>query len=570
MVSNYNSLNNTQSASLIAEICKQHGLSHAVLSPGSRCAPLVLAFTRLAGMQCWSIPDERAAAFVGTGIASYTGQPAVLICTSGSAAYNYAPAVAEAFYRHVPLLILTADRPPEWIDQWDGQTIRQDGVFGNHVKASFTLPTDLGHNDAQWHAERIVNEAINCAMEGPQGPVHINIPFREPLYGENAEKKTAPAKIIRQSTGIVSLPKDEIKILKDEWSKHQRKLLLIGQSAFEQYPQSLFTSLAKRKVTVIADILSNAHGQSYVIRHGEVICGDKAIAQSENLQPDLLITVGLSTISKQTKLYLRKHKPNAHWHIAPHGKIGDTFQSLTRIIRANPAEVFDMLPRDYTADQNRFNSTWQDFEQKSATQIRDFKYMDTFNEIMCYKAVMDCLPKQCNLHLANSMAVRYANYFGLNPTQKNIKVFVNRGTSGIDGSNSTAVGCALVAKEPTVLLTGDMAFLYDRNAFWHNHETGNLKIIVFNNHGGGIFNMIPGPSDYPEYKQWFETRQQLTAEPLAKEFGFAYEKCTEFKKIQPTIYTLFSTKGTAILEIETNSETNKEALSHFKKALKLS
>ena len=166
----------------IAHICYKHGIENVIISPGSRSAPLTLAFARHENLNCKVVADERSAAFVALGIAQQTGKPVVLICTSGSAAYNYAPAIAEAYFQQIPLLVLTADRPPEWIDQLDGQTIRQNNIYGKHVKESYTLPVDLSHKDAIWHVGRIVSEAINLSKTYPFAPVHINAPFREPFY----------------------------------------------------------------------------------------------------------------------------------------------------------------------------------------------------------------------------------------------------------------------------------------------------------------------------------------------------------------------------------------------------
>ena len=188
----------------IAEICARKGVENVVLSPGSRCAPLTIAFARHPKLTVRTVSDERAAAFIALGMAQTTGKPTVLICTSGTAALNYAPAVAEAFFLQVPLLVLTADRPPEWIDQLDGQTIRQQQVYGQHIKRSFDFPVALENPDAVWHTERMVSEALNEAVAYPAGPVHINVPLREPFYpadGENLQYGTE-VKVIEEDAGV--------------------------------------------------------------------------------------------------------------------------------------------------------------------------------------------------------------------------------------------------------------------------------------------------------------------------------------------------------------------------------
>lgn len=557
-----------QSIFNLAEICAQHGVEHAILSPGSRCAPITLAFTQHPKIKTKTFSDERSAAFIALGMAQYTKKPVVLVCTSGSAAYNYSPAIAEAYYQQIPLLVLTADRPPEWIDQHDGQTIRQENIYGNHVKASFTLPVDITHNDAQWYFYRIINEAINKTSQ-PYGPVHINIPLREPFYPKEGEKMKFDnnTPVFNEEFGISSLSPSQGDKLKKEWSQYHNKLIVIGQSDTIDFP---INNLAEKyKIPILGDIISNAHGNETILRHQDLFLGNNNTKIYPSLQPDLLITFGKSVISKNLKLFLRKHKPKVHWHIQPYGEVADTFQSLTNIIRTTPKLFFDTVV-DKESDsfafqeQENFYHIWGNEERKVNKHITEFSTNEPLNELEAYQLVMKSVPSNCSLHLANSMAVRYANYIGLKPKQTGVNVFANRGTSGIDGSNSTAVGSAIISGKATVLLTGDMAFFYDRNAFWHNYDMPNLKIVVFNNHGGGIFNMIKGPSDQAEYKEYFETDQKLSAKSLAEEYGFEYISCNAAKKLKNAVKDLFESEGTAVLEIETNSEINKKVLQMFK------
>ena len=554
----------------IAEICAQHGIEHAILSPGSRCAPITLAFARHSKITTKTISDERSAAFIALGMAQYSKNPVVLVCTSGSAASNYAPAIAEAYYQQIPLLVLTADRPPEWIDQYDGQTIRQENIYGNHIKASYRLPVDLSHNDAQWQFHRIINEAINKTSQLPLGPVHINIPLREPFYPENEDRIqfNANTPFFKEEQGTPFLSPPQLIKLKKEWSKYQNRLVVIGQT--DNIDFSINEIVENYKLPVVGDIISNTHTNEGVIRHHDLFLGEQNRKVHQSLQPDLLITFGKSLISKNLKLFLRKHKPKAHWHIQPHGEVADTFQSLTTIVRTTPKLFLDTVV-DKESDsfafqkQENFCNIWNIEERKVNRHITNFSTNEPLNELEAYQVIMRSIPKDCSLHLANSMAVRYANYIGLHPNQIGVNIFANRGTSGIDGSNSTAVGSALISDTSTILLTGDMAFFYDRNAFWHNYEVANLKIIVLNNHGGGIFNMIKGPSEQPEYKTYFETNQKLSAKSVAQEHGFEYISCNTTRKLKNSVNALFESKVATILEIETTSEINKKVLQLFKK-----
>ena len=295
----------------IAELCARKGVTQAVLCPGSRCAPLTLAFTRHDDFQVKTISDERSAAFIAHGIAQQLQCPVILVCTSGSAAYNFAPAVAEAFFQQTPLVIFTADRPKEWIDQYDGQTIRQENIFGGHVKKSFSLPEDYEHTDAVWYVHRTINEAINLSNEFPKGPVHVNIPLREPLYPAKNEKIAFSKKLkvtTVEKTSIV-LQDNEIEELQQKLDGFSKVLVVAGQHDFEDLlVKALDKFSSSNQAPVIGDILSNLHSNQNVIRYSDTFlssCGDDV---QRSLQPELLITFGKSIISKQTKLFLRKLK----------------------------------------------------------------------------------------------------------------------------------------------------------------------------------------------------------------------------------------------------------------------
>ena len=563
-----------QSIANISEICALKGVQKAVLSPGSRCAPLTLSFARNPKVQTYTFSDERSAAFVALGMAQQTKKPVVLICTSGSAAYNYAPAIAEAYFRQVPLLVLTADRPPEWIDQWDGQTIRQAGIYGNHIKKSFQLPVSYGHPDEAWHAERIVSEAVNCAVSGAQGPVHINVPLREPFYPE----KDVPygfseqIKIIEALPASPQLSEESWQQLMEEGMQHDKVLIVGGQS--DKNPdmdQVLESLLQKHQYVVVGDTIANLSGK-YVVAHHDIFLGCNDPQRMEALRPELLITFGQSLISKNLKLFLRTYKPKAHWHIAPYGEVGDTFQSLTKIIPTSPQEFFSKMLHWRSKEkfqlqrEDNFSNLWHIENKRAGAFMQAFFEGQMFGEFEAAHAVLKSIPLGADLHLANSMTVRYANFFG--QLADGVTVYANRGTSGIDGSNSTAVGTALASGKLTTLITGDMAFFYDRNAFWHNHPTPNLRIIVLNNQGGGIFRLINGPSQQPELEEYFETRQLLTAKNTADDFGFAYTCATDRGSLEEGLKDFFEdSEQPKLLEIMTTNKNNQVVFNHFKKLM---
>lgn len=564
----------------IAEIGARKGLKHVVLSPGSRCAPLTLAFSRHPQLDCKTISDERSAAFIGLGLAQQTRQATVLVCTSGTAVYNFAPAVAEAFFSKTPLLIFTADRPAEWIAQQDGQTIYQENIFGKHVKKSFQLPQDYDHPDSKWAINRIVNEAINEANQYPQGPVHINAPFREPLYPTASEdfSYSKAVRTIDAVSGELSLAKTLRKQLVKEWSGYHKVLIVAGQQAYHEPTAKLLEQICrKHNLPLVGDVICNLHIMEDLVRHADLFLGQANNEVKKSLQPELLITFGESVISKNLKLFLRQYPAAVHWHIQPSGIPSDSFQSLTRIIHTEPAEFFNFLDSfdiSENFDQQKrsnYQKLWEVEERKTNRLLQEFYPQENFGELELVKEILEQLPSPCNLHLANSMSVRYANFIGLPAKQKGIEVFSNRGTSGIDGCTSTAVGHALVSTVPNILITGDMAFFYDRNAFWHNYPMANFRAVVLNNHGGTIFNLIDGPSALPESDEYFITRQALSAKKLCEEFGFDYLKIDNKRKIKNTLKDFFEFDGsTKILEIETTHELNKSIFEALKKKIKTS
>ncbi len=555
----------------IAEICHTLGVTDAVLSPGSRNAPLIVSFNRHSKINTYVINDERSAAFIALGMSQKSKQPVVLIATSGSAAYNYAPAIAEAFFQQIPLIILTADRPAEWIDQRDGQTIYQENIFGNHVKKSFQCPVDIDNDDAAWHFERIFSDAINLADDGAKGPVHINIPFREPFYPEKEAKADCKsAKTIRKSYTSKQLSGADWAHLVDEWNMYGKRLIVIGQQYLSTELLLVLGELkAKKHIPVIGGILSNMHAIPEIIKSHDIFIDVLDEKRLKELQPELLITFGKSVLSKGLKKYLRTHKPKAHWHIQQDGSIADTFQSLTRTIPVTPISFFNSIKDIVKKSHFDYSQKWLSYQNTSREFIQDFHVNEVFNEFTTINTILSNLPMSCDVHLANSMTVRYANIIGLSHSYRQIELFCNRGTSGIDGSTSTALGSALKAKKTTLLITGDMAFFYDRNAFWHHHIPNNLRIIVLNNHGGGIFDLIEGPSKLPEKEEFFIAKQDLKAKNLAEEFGLTYYHCASIDGLSNGLNKFWVQDGhPKILEIESYIDVNTQVFKKFKKQAK--
>ncbi|MBF0100433.1 MAG: 2-succinyl-5-enolpyruvyl-6-hydroxy-3-cyclohexene-1-carboxylic-acid synthase [Desulfobacterales bacterium] len=548
----------------IVTICARKGIKYAVLSPGSRNALLTVAFARHPEIQCYTMTDERSAAFMALGMAQQQNHPVVLVCTSGTAGLNYSPAVAEAFYQHIPLIIFTADRPPEWIDQLDGQTIRQQNLYGNHVKASYTLPVDLSHQDALWHAFRVISDAIITCTIYPKGPVHINVPFREPFYPKADELVELSHEVkwidVEDSHPTLSELQWQSLLTYIEQSKHI--LILGGQERRDPHLiESLSLLSTYPSVTIMGEIISNLNSIPHVIKHMDLILYNSDNTWQKQLQPDLLIGFGQSVISKYVKRFLRKYQAKDHWHIQVAGDVADTFQSLKRIIRVNPAYFFSELSKRWChpeGHQHIKTQLWYEAEGKALPYIhRFFSNTDVFSEFLAVYLILKHLPQKSILHLANSMAVRYANWIGLD--ENSIEIFANRGTSGIDGTLSTAVGHAFCTSAIVTLIIGDMSFFYDRNALWQPSLPKNLRIIVLNNHGGGIFKMIDGSAQLPELNTYFITSQPFSAWHTAKEATIAYDCCKDQAALYSLLPEFFLNDGRVkLLEIQTHINQNTE------------
>jgi 2-succinyl-5-enolpyruvyl-6-hydroxy-3-cyclohexene-1-carboxylate synthase len=548
----------------LAELCFLKGIEDVVLCPGSRSAPITLAFLRNKNIRCRTFSDERSAAFIALGIAQQTKRPVVLICTSGSAAFNFAPAVAEAFFQQIPLLVLTADRPKEWIDQLDGQTIRQTELFGKHVKKYSELLLDDPHPDAEWHTNRVFNESINLTQREPSGPVHINLPLREPLYVEaDVKDEGRTPRVIHNLSAKSTLSHDQVESLGKQINSYQKILIIPGQLDHEQ---SILKSLDELHSAfgwpVVGDILSNLHGLPFFIRRADTFLGQISQAEKDQLAPDLIITFGKSLIAKNLKTFLRNCRPKAHWHLQTCGISADTFQSLTTVIPVEANEFFHQLTGlnlHQSESWRSYSKLWNQKEVTAQKAVSSFFDEKIDGEFKLVQQILSIIPSQCNVHLANSMSVRYANHIGLQPSQSNVRIFSNRGTSGIDGCTSTAVGSSLATSIPNILITGDQAFFYDRNAFWHNYNLSNLHVVILNNHGGIIFNLIDGPANLPETEEYFITRQELDARHLADEFGFKY-----FNN-KKDLNDFFSQDASVkVFELESSQALNKKIFEEFK------
>jgi 2-succinyl-5-enolpyruvyl-6-hydroxy-3-cyclohexene-1-carboxylate synthase len=526
----------------VVTLCKTHNIKHIVISPGSRNAPLTIGFTHDDFFKCYSIVDERCAAFFALGIAQQIQEPVAVVCTSGSALLNYYPALAEAYYSNIPLVVLSADRPKHFIDVGDGQTIKQKDVFGDHVLHSANLKLDLKEEDKsgkenelpifknienrlerflgfqkdiQSYNESEIHDALSVAIL-KSGPVHLNIPFDEPLY-DMVDQLSINPKPFKLENRLEKIDDFEIKSLLDVWQSAKRKMILVGVLQPNSIEEKWIQEIADDdSILVFTETTSNLH-------HKDFFPGiDKIIAplnedEFKNLQPDILLTFGGLVVSKKIKAFLRTYKPKHHWHVDLF-RANDTFFCLDKHLKQSPnAFLSEFLPRVTHHTKSDYKTTWLDIRQKRRKRHEAYLKTIPFSDFTVFNSVLKSLPKVSQLQVGNSSAVRYTQLFQL---YKSIDVFCNRGTSGIDGSTSTAIGASVAAKKRTTFITGDLSFFYDSNALWNNYIPKDFRIIVVNNEGGGIFRILPGHKNSENFDTFFETKHQLGAKQLCEMFKF--------------------------------------------------
>ena len=563
---------NIPSAQSLVHHCKARGIKNIIISPGSRNAPLTISFSEDPYFNCYSIVDERCAAFFALGISQQLKQPTVILCTSGSAMLNYYPAIAEAFYSDIPIIVISADRPSYKVDIGDGQTIRQENVFEKHIGFSANLKQDVCHAtqkiikydpeqlteenidlsqiQVQRYNDKLINKALNIAF-GDNTPVHINIPFEEPLYETVEESALLPE---------INLLKDQVQNDILEWQEYvhhwhnaSRKMVLVGVNPPNAIEQKYLEILAKDPtVLVMTECTSNLFHPNFFPNIDSIIAPIEKSAKKDELfkmlRPEIVLTFGGLIVSKKIKAFLRDYTPLMHWHVNPK-KAYNTFFCLTKHFKTSPNEVFKNLLAQPSTQESDYYDYWA--KRKEHYKLRREQYLleIPFSDMWVYHKTLKSIPSNYQLQLSNSSTVRYAQLFDLEPS---IRVFCNRGTSGIDGSTSTAIGASIYESSPTLLLTGDLSFLYDSNGLWNNYIKPNFRIMVINNGGGGIFRILPGKEETANFNTFFETTQDLKIQSLAEMYSFEFESVTNKNDLNKALDSFYQeSEKPKILEIKT-------------------
>lgn len=540
------------------------GVRDYVCSPGSRNVPLLKAAFCRDDINVRMVTDERSAGYIALGIAMVARRAVVLICTSGTAMLNYAPAAAEAMYQGIPLILISADRPLQWIDQDDSQTIRQPRALDNFIKRSYDIPVEniSPPNDMKWYVNRIANEALGIATAAKSGPVHINIQLDTPLGNSFTGEKVKQRTVSRLSPCTSPAPH----IMSELSARISDKKILIV-AGFMPPSDSLGKAVTMLgnlpNVYVMAETLSNLHLEPYHYAVDTALTG-LTDEEKQRLRPDIVITLGGALVSRKIKEYLRRFTPREHWTFSFDNMLTDCFRCLTMTIDCRPdtflKAMSKYLKKNLNTNRSSYNDSWKNIALKASVKARDYAKMIPWSEFKAYGMIFNCLPYNYNLFLSNGTPVRYAQLL----TERNPHaVYGNRGTSGIEGTNSTALGCAYAYPGDTLLITGDLSFSYDFSILSRHDIPANLKIIVINNDGGGIFRFIPTTSSLSERETLFASHQKLPLEKLADAYGWKYLLSSSETEMANNLKAFFNAKSPILMEVKADTELSARILREF-------
>lgn len=556
---------NKENVNILTSLLLEYGVSDAVVCPGSRNAPIVHNLSVCEAIRCRPVTDERSAAFYALGLSIATRRPTVVCVTSGSALLNVMPAVAEAAYQHVPLVVISADRPQQWIDQLDGQTIPQSDALGRFVRKAVQLPEP--HNDEErWLCRRLVNEAMHLATCRHGAPVHINVPISEPLFEFDTEQLPQLSRFNNIKRAAI---KDASMDMPDAFHKAKRPMIVIGQLAHGTVSHETIRSLSEKYV-VMSEPLSNP---SYMTIHFDeairyIVSDNSSINDDEDdktaYYPDYIIYVGDTLVSKPARCFLRNAKAPSCLITPDAADIHDPLMTLTDIVECDTDSINALLASlcdaPDTDERCRFHDRWQSFLDAYAAHAD--AYAPEYSQMATVKYFEEQLADldiDICVHYANSSAVRLACIYAQH------YVWCNRGVNGIEGSLSTAAGFSLATNDMTVCVIGDLSFFYDQNALWNSNLRGNLRIILLNNRGGGIFRQLPGLSDSPAADDLVMASHENTAQGICTQNDIGYMSAKNMDEMQIGVVTLLTRESERpmLLEVFTDSNDDVKALEKY-------
>lgn len=543
----------------LVALLEAHGVKKIVLCPGSRNIPLVHTLSTHPSFTCYPMTDERSAGFFAIGLSLNGGGPVAVCCTSGTALLNLHPAVAEAFYQNVPLVVISADRPGAWIGQMDGQTVPQPGVFGTLVKKSVNLP-EIYTDEDEWYCNRLINEALLATHHHGKGPVHINVPVNEPLFRFTAEV-LPEVRVITRYQGLNVYDRD-YKELIERLNKYQKRMIIVGQMNLIYLFDKKYSKLLYKHFAWLSEHIGNQTVPGLPIRNFDAALYTMNDEVQEKMMPELLITYGGHVVSKRLKKYLRQHPPKEHWHVSLDGEVVDLYGSLTTVIEMDPFEFLEKIAFLLENKTPQYPLMWENY-CKALPQMEM-----AYSEMSAIGALIRTLPEQSALHLGNSSSIRYTQLYSVPPT---VEVCCNRGTSGIEGTLSTAIGYAAASDKLNFVVMGDLSFFYDMNALWNGNIGTNIRILLLNNGGGEIFHTLPGLEMSGTSHKFITAVHKTSAKGWAEERGFLYQ-CVEDENQLLEAMKLFAQpepmNQPVLMEVFTNKNKDARILKDYYHQLK--
>ena len=537
----------------------RYGITKVVLCPGSRNVPIAHTLSNHPAFTCYAMTDERSAGYFALGLALNSGKPVAVCCTSGTALLNLHPAVAEAFYQKVPLIVISADRPAAWIGQMDGQTLPQPDVFRTLVKKSVNLP-EIHTDEDEWFCNRLINEALLETNHHGKGPVHINVPVSEPLFGFTTAALPG-VRVITRYQGLNIYDRDYNDLI-DRMNKYRKRMIVVGQMNLIYLFEKRYTKLLYKHFAWLTEHIGNQTVPGIPVKNFDTALYAMPEEQMNRMAPDLLITYGGHIVSKRLKKFLRQHPPKEHWHVSPDGEVTDLYCSLTTVIEMDPFEFLEKIAGLLENHTPEYPRIWEDYCK--AVPEPEFAY----SEMAAVGALIKSLPEKSVLHLANSSVVRYAQLYAISPT---IEVCCNRGTSGIEGSLSTAVGYAATSDKLNFAAIGDLSFFYDMNALWNVNVGSNLRILLLNNGGGEIFHTLPGLEMSEASHKFITAVHKTSAKGWAEERGFLYLRAENDGQLAETMQTFTcpeTVERPILLEVFTDKDEDIRMLKNYYHQLK--
>ncbi len=537
---------NKKNINILTALLAANGIRHAVVCPGSRNAPIVHNLANCPGMKCYPVTDERSAGFYAIGVNEATSSPVVLCVTSGSALLNVAPAVSEAYYRNIPLIVVSADRPMQWIGQCDGQTIRQPNALAPNVRKSVNLPEPKS-DEEEWYCNRLVNEALIESRRNGGGPVHINVPISEPLYEFTVEA------LPKQRNILFAAPMNEdlkLGLLAKEVIRAEKPVLVIGQLP-ELTAKAIAEDVAEiRKHIVVLQEKLSENGTTYAGHTDELIA---SVMDDEAYLPDYIVYVGGTLVSKHLKQFLRKARKAKCVLLDVHGEVRDVFMNLSWMIQTYPSPFFSVMAAvAQQAEDKQYYRLWQTAREAVAKKAASF--VPAYSSLLVVKLFHEHLRAQRQhraIFYGNSSAVRWGNMFAED------YIHVNRGVNGIEGSLSVCMGYvgAQSSEQPVYCVIGDLSFFYDQNALWNENKKAGLKILLLNNGGGGIFYQMKGPEKTSCREEFVAGKHHCSAKEICRQMGFQYAEAHNESELRQRLEALSQTDtAPMLLEVFTDPE----------------